>query len=78
MATLIQIQFSPYHRSDHTSILDFYVYMGDFNKYITNIFILSKQINVLIICYRAGKSRDLDTAAGPKLCTITNVNYGRN
>ena len=31
-------------------IFRFYVYVGDVNKYITNICILSKQIIVLIIC----------------------------
>ena len=29
----------------------FNVYVGDVHEYITNIFILSKQITVLIMCY---------------------------
>ena len=28
-----------------------YVYVGDITKYITDVFILSKQITVFIVCY---------------------------
>ena len=48
-----QLKLSVRSLSPHEpqSFLDFNVYVGDINKYTPVIFILSKQITVLFICY---------------------------